>query len=172
MSKDMSESLIIQELKEKAHEKYSFYKLDDLIHIVSKLMNAYELENYGFVGRSNGYAVIGDNQKGPEQTKIVVLNTWLMNYIDLQLEYKSDEAIDLYGFGPRESRFKLNLPEDQSLDYIQDFADVLYAYREEHEIEELDFDELDDLIKKYLEISKEEIEARKNSKTTNKTMKK
>ena len=68
--------------------------------------------------------------------------------------------MQLFGFGPSDSRFKLNISKDDDLDYIQDFADVLYLYRSEHEIKKLTFDELDEMLKKYLEISKEEIELR------------
>lgn len=172
MSKDINKSSIIGDIREKEQERYSFYKLEDLIYIVSKLMNAYEDGNYDFIGRKNGYAVVGKTGKDQEQTKRVIINTWLMNYIDLKLEYNQDDALELFGFGPSDSRFKLNLPEEQELDYIQDFADVLYEYRTNHEIKELPYEELADLIKRYLEISKDEIELRKDNKSKNPSTKK
>ena len=63
--------------------------------------------------------------------------------------------------------FKICLGEDQDLEYIQDFADVLFEYRREHEITDLPFDELNDLIKRYIGIYQYEIETRKPMKKQN-----
>ena len=160
MQTGKKESELSISIREKEQEKYSFYKLYEITHIVLTLMNAYEGEEYISKGKIEfGQADI--EAKSPtEKTKRLKIDTSLINYIDLQLEYDLKEAIQLFGFGPSDSRFKLNISKDDDLDYIQDFADVLYLYRSEHEIKELTFDELDEMLKKYLEISKEEIELR------------
>lgn len=170
MLRDINESPLYRSLIEREQEKYSFYKLHELIHIVLILMNAYEFESYQALSRPTYGTAIIEAEKPTDKTKRLILDTRLMDFIDLQLEYNQNDMIQLFSFGPSESRFKLNLPENQDVNYIQDFADVLYEYRREHEIVDLPYDELDELLKKYLEISKEEIEIRKNRKSENKTI--
>ena len=146
MQTGKKESELSISIREKEQEKYSFYKLYEITHIVLTLMNAYEGEEYISKGKIEfGQADI-EAKLPTEKTKRLKIDTSLINYIDLQLEYDLDDAVLLFGFGPSESRFKLNLPKEQDLDYIQDFADVLYAYRSEHELKELPHDELDNLI--------------------------
>lgn len=171
MQTNRKESIIMSSIREKEHEKYSFYKKHELTHIILSLMDAFETEKY----KSNGKLEYGnieiEAEEATEYTKQFEVDTSLINYADLQLEYDLDDAVLLFGFGPSESRFKLNLPKEQDLDYIQDFADVLYAYRSEHELKELPHDELDNLLKVYLELSQEEIEVRKRTKFNQKVKK-
>ena len=172
MSKDVKRSIIFEDIIEKEQEKYSFYKLDDIVKMVLTLMNAYEDEKYCSKGNlSYGHATI-EAVEPTKETKKLVIDTWLLDYLGLQLDYEQKETLMLYGFGPSESRFKLKLDEKQDLDYIQVFADVLFDYRSKNEIEELSDRELESFLKKYLEISKEEIELRKSNKQNNKVMKK
>lgn len=160
MQTGKKESELSISIKEKEQEKYSFYKLYEITHIVLTLMNAYEGEEYISRGKIElGQANI-EAKLPTKQTKRLKIDTSLINYIDLQLEYDLKDAVQLFGFGPSNSRFKLNISKDDDLDYIQVFADVLYLYRSEHEIAKLPFDELDEMLKKYLEISKDEIELR------------
>ena len=59
MLRNINESPIYRNIIEKEQEKYSFYKIHDLIHIVLTLMNAYEFENYQSIGRTSyDYAII------------------------------------------------------------------------------------------------------------------
>lgn len=162
MTEEKRKSMMAESIIDKEHEKYSFYPLSDLTIIITTLMNAYETERYdAHINFGRGYPTIEANRKTSE-TKKVVIDTWLMDFGELQLEYNHAlEAMFLYGFGPSESRFKLKLPEDQDLDYIQVFADVLYEYRAKHEIEKMPYDELMDLLKKYVTLSEDEILERK-----------
>ena len=162
MTENTRKSILAESIKDKEHEKYSFYPLSDLTTIIVTLMNAYEVERYdSHPNHGKGYPTVEANRPTSE-TKKVVIDTWLMNYGELQLEYNSAlESMFLYGFGPSESRFKLNLPEGQDLDYIQVFADVLYEYRSQHEMKEMPYEELMDLLKKYITLSEDEILERK-----------
>jgi hypothetical protein len=165
MQNDKKESRISQSIKEKYQERYSFYKLHDLVYIIVRLMNAYEDKKYKSIGKVEyGHAIIVAEEPTIE-TKQLTIDTPLMKYNDLQQEYEFNEALTLFGFGPSDSRFKLNIPEDQKLDYIQDFADVLYDYRDKYELVEFSGKELDEFLSKYLEITKEEIELRKQNNT-------
>ena len=171
MQTSKKESELSISIREKEQEKYSFYKLYEITHIVLTLMNAYEDEEYISKGKLEfGQADI-EAKLPTKKTKQLKIDTSLINYIDLQLEYELKDAIQLFGFGPSDSRFKLNISKDDNLDYIQDFADVLYLYRSEHEIRNMSFDELDEILKKYLEISREEIELRSKSTSLQKVKK-
>ncbi len=165
MSQNKKESELKKSLEEKEHEKYSFYKIYDLVFIVLKLMNAYESEKYDVDKKKSRGNVIIKAAKPTSETKQVTIDTSILNYRGLQLEHDFHDTLELYGFGPSQSRFKLDL-KDVNLDYIQDFADVLYEYRSENEITNLSQKELEELLNKYLEISQEEIECRKSTKTT------
>ena len=163
MQNNKKESEISQSIKEKYQEKYSFYKLHDLVYMIIKLMNAYENKKYKSIGKVQyGHAIIVAEEPTLE-TKQLTIDTPLIKYNDLQQEYEFNEALTLFGFGPSDSRFKLNIPENQNLDYIQEFADVLYDYRDKHELVELTGKELDEFLSKYIEITKEERELRKQN---------
>ena len=161
------ESSVFQELQEKDEERYSLYELNDLVHIILTLMEAYEEEAYHSIERLPIGKAIIEAYQPTDKTKRIVIDKPLIDYIDLKLEHTPDEAMALFGFGPSNSRFKLELGEEQDLEYIQDFADVLFEYRREHEITDLPFDELNDLIKRYIGISQYEIDARKSKKKQN-----
>ena len=170
MQNNKKESELSRSIKEKYQEKYSFYKLEDLVYIVVRLMNEYESETYHTVGKAQYGNIIIEAENPTLETKQITIDTPLIKYNGLQQEYEFKEALILYGYGPSDSRFKLNLPENQDLDYIQYFAYLLYEYRDKYEIKEMSGKELDEFISKYLEISKEEIEKRKQ-KTTKKNIK-
>ena len=165
MQNNKKKSGISESIKDKYHEKYSFYKLHDLVYVILKLMNSYEIEKYKAIGKVQYGHVIIAAEKPTLETKQLTVDTPLIKYCDLQQEYEFNEALTLFGFGPSDSRFKLNIPEKQGLDYIQDFADVLYDYRDKNEIKEFAGKDLEEFLLKYLELSKDEIELRKNNNT-------
>lgn len=160
MSNKVKESEIKRSIEESEIEKYSFYKIYDLAFVILKLMNAFETEKYTAVQRKQMGNVLIRAEKPSANTKQVLVDSSLINFRGLQQDYDFNETLELYAFGPSKSRFQLNL-QDESLDYIQDFADVLYDYRSTHEIKELSQKELEEIINRYLAISKEEIEMRK-----------
>lgn len=46
MQTNRKESIIMSSIREKEHEKYSFYKKHELTHIILSLMDAFETEKY------------------------------------------------------------------------------------------------------------------------------
>lgn len=76
---DINKSSMFQEIKEK-EEKY---------HSVGKL------------GLGN---VIIEAYQPTDKTKRIVIDKWLMDYMDLKLDHTHDEDL-MYGFGPNGSRF-------------------------------------------------------------------
>ena len=101
---DINKSSMFQEIKEKEEEKYSFYKLYDLVHIILSLMDIFEEEKYHSVGKLGlGNAIIEAYQP-MDKTKRIVIDKWLIDYMDLKLDHTHDEDL-MYGFGPNDSRF-------------------------------------------------------------------
>lgn len=172
MEKEYRESDLMKSLKEAELEKYSFYKKYDLVYIVLKLMTAFEQQRYVPVSKLESDIIDIAAENPTTDTKKVKIDTSLLNYIDLKYDYDLDDFTSLYGFGPRESRFNLNLPKDESLDYIQDFADVLYEYRRKNSLINLSQKELEELVKRYISISKDEIAIRNGQPSKKKNIKK
>lgn len=50
MQTNRKESIIMSSIREKEHEKYSFYKKHELTHIILSLMDAFETEKYKSTG--------------------------------------------------------------------------------------------------------------------------
>lgn len=70
---DINKSSMFQKIKEKEEEKYSFYKLYDLVHIILSLMDMFEEEKYHSVGKLGlGNAIIEAYQPMDKTKRIVI----------------------------------------------------------------------------------------------------